>query len=200
MKGPKTRRHRKLGDNMNDDMIISLYLRRDEDAIHRTDEKYGRYLHSVAENILFNREDSREAVNDTYLRAWNTIPPNIPVSLRAYLSKIVRNLSLDSWRKRNSEKRKSEYAISLDELSEVVSGSERVEDSLDLQHLTDAIEIFLRDQSETTRRAFVMRYFFADSIKNIAYSLKMSEGGVKSTLHRCRCALREHLIKEGFEL
>ena len=185
---------------MTDDLIVSLYLRRDEDAIRHSDEKYGRLLTSVAYNILYDTEDSRETVNDTYLRAWNSIPPTKPTSLGTYLSRITRNLSIDLWRKKSRGKRKSEYALSLDELSEVISSGERVEESLNLQELTDSIEKFLRTLSESARRAFVMRYFFADPVKEIAHSLGMGEGAVKSSLHRTRLGLREHLIKEGFDL
>ena len=185
---------------MTDDIIVSLYLRRDEDAIRHSDDKYGKLLLSVAYNILCDSEDSREAVNDTYLHAWNSIPPTKPTSLGAYLSRITRNLSIDLWRRKNRDKRKSEYALSLDELSEVISGADRVEDELNLSALTESIERFLRAQSEGARRAFVMRYFFADSTKKIAHSLGMGEGAVKSSLHRTRQGLREHLIKEGFEL
>ena len=185
---------------MTDDLIVSLYLRRDEDAIRHSDEKYGRLLTSVAYNILYDTEDSRETVNDTYLRAWNSIPPTKPTSLGTYLSRITRNLSIDLWRKKSRDKRKSEYALSLDELSEVISSGERVEESLNLQELTDSIEKFLRTQSDGARRAFVMRYFFADPVKKIARSLGMGEGAVKSALHRTRLGLREHLIKEGFDL
>ncbi|MBQ5832536.1 MAG: sigma-70 family RNA polymerase sigma factor [Selenomonadales bacterium] len=186
--------------DMTDDLIVSLYLRRDEDAIRHSDEKYGRLLTSVAYNILYNTEDSRETVNDTYLHAWNSIPPTHPTSLGTYLSRITRNLSIDLWRKKSREKRKSEYSLSLDELSEVISSGERVEESLDLQELTDAIEKYLRTLSDSARRAFVMRYFFADPVKKIACSLGMGEGAVKSSLHRTRLGLREHLIKEGYEI
>ena len=109
--------------------------------------------------------------------------------------------SLDrSVEEKSREKRKSEYALSLDELSEVISSGERVDDELDLQELTDAIEKYLRTLSDSARRAFVMRYFFADPVKKIARSLGMGEGAVKSSLHRTRLGLREHLIKEGFEI
>ena len=186
--------------DMTDDLIVSLYLRRDEDAIRHSDDMYGRLLYTVAYNILYDTEDSRETVNDTYLRAWNSIPPTVPTSLGTYLSRITRNLSIDLWRKKSRDKRKSEYALSLDELSEVIPGGERVEECLALSSLTESIEKFLRAQSESARRAFVMRYFFADSLKKIAKCLGMSEGAVKSALHRTRLGLREHLIKEGFEI
>ncbi len=186
--------------DMTDDLIVSLYLRRDEDAIRHSDEKYGRLLASVAYNILYDAEDSREAVNDTYLRAWNSIPPTHPTSLGTYLSRITRNLSIDLWRKKSREKHKSEYALSLDELSEVISSGERVEDGINLSTLTGAIEEYLRSQSERARVAFVMRYFFADSVRDIAEHLGLREGAVKSLLHRARLGLREHLIKEGFDL
>ena len=184
---------------MEDEAIVSLYWERDESAIRETEIKYDRYLTKIAYNILNDREDSRESVNDTYLAAWNSMPPHRPSILSAYLAKLTRRISIDCFRYRTRDKRMdSQYALSLSELGDCVSGGNTTEDIVNAKLLADAIGIFLRLQSEEVRTAFLGRYYFLDSIKEIAAYCGMSESKVKSLLHRTRLSLREYLTTEGF--
>ena len=186
---------------MEDEKIVSLYWDRDERAIRETEEKYDRYLTKIAYNILSNHEDSRESVNDTYLAAWNSMPPPKPSVLSTYLAKITRRLSIDIFRHRNRDKRKgSEYAISLSELGDCVSGGNTTEEIINVKLLADAIGIYLRTLPEEARTLFIGRYYFLDSLKEAAAYCGMTESKAKSLLHRTRLGLKEYLIKEGFDL
>lgn len=186
---------------MEDEAIVSLYWDRDERAIRETEEKYDRYLTKIAYNILNDREDSRESVNDTYLAAWDSIPPHRPGVLSAYLAKLTRRISIDRFRYRTRDKRMgSEYAVSLSELGDCVSGGNTTEEIVNVKLLADSIGIFLRLQSREARTTFIARYYFLDSVKEIARSSGMSESKVKSLLHRTRVALKKYLEEEGFSL
>lgn len=186
---------------MEDIEIVELYWRRDEAAIAETADKYGRYLTKIAENILADRQDSEEGVNDAYLHAWNSMPPQRPSALSAYLAKLTRRAAIDIFRRRNREKRRlSEYAASLEELADCVSPEGTAEDALDAGLLAEAIGAFLRGQPEGVRSAFIGRYWFLDSVREVARYCGTSESAVKSTLYRTRRALRTYLQKEGFEL
>lgn len=184
---------------MEDSVIVDLYWQRDENAIRETDSKYSRYLLKIAYNILTNFEDSEESVNDTYLKAWNSIPPHKPCILSSYLAKITRQVSIDIFRKRKSEKRNgSEYAVSLIELEECVTDGRTPEQEMELQLLADAINRYLYSLSEESRNVFICRYFFLDSIREIAGYQGASESKIKSMLHRARIGLKLYLKKEGF--
>lgn len=186
---------------MQDEEIIKLYFERNEAAISETEAVYGKYLFKIAYNILADTEDCKECVNDTYLKAWNTIPPHKPVALSAYLGKIARENAIDVYRKQNRIKRKaSEYAMALDELSDCVSGNENTENAVDTKILGKEISRYLSSISEEKRCIFVMRYYRCDSVKAISEHMNMSEAKIKSILHRTRKGLKKHLIKEGFEL
>jgi len=186
---------------MEDEQIVCLYWDRDETAIRETEIKYDRYLNKIAYNILANLEDSRESVNDTYLAAWNSIPPHRPSILSAYLAKLTRRISIDCFRTRTREKRlPSEYAISLDELGDCVSGGNTTEEIVNVKLLADTIGIYLRLQSEQARTAFLCRYYFLDSLKEVAAHCGISESKAKSLLYRTRVGLREYLEKEGFSV
>lgn len=186
---------------MDDKKIIALYFSRNEKAITETSKKYGRYLSSISYNILSDIADAEECVNDTYLTAWNTIPPKKPNILSVFLARITRFASLDLLRKRSADKRGgSEYTLSIDELSGIVSGNEDPADSAIEKEMTDAIDRFLRSLPVSACDIFVMRYFYADSIKDIAKHLCCSEGKVKTTLHRTRLGLAEFLKKEGYDI
>ena len=186
---------------MDDNRIIELYWARNEDAIAQTEEKYGAYLAKIAFNILCDREDSDECVNDTYLRAWNSIPPQKPDLLRLYLGKITRTLSIDRWRRKSAVKRGgSEYVSSLDELAETADGVPSVEDEAEAHRLTDALDAFLAALPEEQRDVFVCRYYFMDSLGGIAETFGSTEGKVKSMLHRLRLSLKTKLIEEGFDV
>ncbi len=184
---------------MEDAQIVSLYWMREESAIRETETKYSRYLTKIAYNILSDMEDSRESVNDTYLAAWNSIPPHRPGVLSTYLAKITRRISIDRFRYRTREKRKaSEYEISLSELGDCVSGGNTTEEAVNVKLLADAIGIFLRLQPEENRNAFIGRYYFLDSVKEVAAYCGMTESKCKTVLLRTRQALKEYLVKEGF--
>lgn len=186
---------------MQDESIIALYWQRDETAIRKTEQKYGRYLNRIAYNILADREDSEESVNDTYWRAWESIPPHRPGVLATYLGKITRQLSIDIFRKKHREKRKSsEYALSLEELGDCVDGGEGPQEQAELRLLADALSRFLRTLPPGTRTAFIARYYYLDPIKEIAACRGMSESKLKSLLYRTRQQLRAYLQKEGFTL
>ncbi|MBQ9939231.1 MAG: sigma-70 family RNA polymerase sigma factor [Oscillospiraceae bacterium] len=186
---------------MDDSSIVTLFWSRDQRAIDETEKKYGRYLHKISYNILCDRSDCDEAVNDTYLKAWNSIPPQCPAVLRSYLARLVRAVSIDIFRKKNSEKRKpTEYLLSLQELEDCVSDHETPEDAADAALLTALIEKYLTTLSLRDRNAFVMRYFFFDSVADIASHSGMTRPAVKSLLYRTRCGLKAYLEKEGFTL
>lgn len=183
---------------MEDSRIVSLYWKRDEAAIDQTDKKYGRYLTKIAYNILADREDAKESVNDTYLAAWNSMPPHKPDVLSTYLGKLTRRISIDLFRKKTSRKRGGgEYALSLQELEDCI-GENTTEQALDMQLLTDSIETYLRSVTEEARTVFIGRYYYLDPIKQIANYCHISESKVKILLHRTRQGLWEHLQKEGF--
>lgn len=186
---------------MQDEDIVALYWQRDEAAIQKTEQKYGAYLTKIAYNVLANFEDSEESVNDTYLKAWSSMPPHWPGVLSTYLGKITRQLSIDIFRKRNSEKRKtSAYAVSLAELEECVSGGDTTDEQADLHLLADSISAYLRTLSPEARNAFIVRYYFMDSLREVADYFGMSESKVKSLLYRTRVGLKSYLEQEGFVL
>lgn len=184
---------------MEDSEIVALYWRRDEGAVWETRQKYGRYLEKIAGNILSNREDSEEVVNDTCLRAWNSIPPGRPDSLAAYLGKIARRLSIDTLRERTRQKRGAgEYALSLSELEECVPGGAGPEEQAEVSQLAQSINSYLRALAPQARSAFIGRYFYLDSLKEVAAHLGMNESKAKSMLYRVRQGLKTYLTQEGF--
>lgn len=186
---------------MEDYEIVDLYWNRREQAIEETQNKYGNYLFKIAKNILFDHEDSLESVNDTYFKAWNSMPPHRPSKLSTYLGKITRELSIDMLRFRYRKKRQpSEYVLSLSELSDCVSGGDTTMEQIQLQMLTESINRYVRSLSPKSRDIFVGRYYFMDSINEVASYHGMSISKVKSMLFRIRKGLKEHLIKEGFEV
>ncbi len=186
---------------MQDELIVELYWQRNEDAISQTQKKYEKLLISIAHNILYNNEDCKESVNDTYLAAWNSMPPNKPNVLSAYLCKITRRISIDIFRKKNREKRKaSEYSLSLDELDECLSSTSTTEHEYEEKQLTYAINEFLHTLSDEAKNLFIGRYYFLDPLKKVAQYCNLSESNAKTILYRTRLALKEYLKKEGFEI
>lgn len=182
---------------MQDNSIVGLYWKRDEAAITATADKYGSYLRKIAYSILANLEDSEESVNDTYLKAWDSMPTHRPEVLSTYLGKITRRTAIDLFRKRKATKRKgSEYALSLDELEECVSSDGNPEQSMEMQALIDGICSYLRTLPQKNRDIFVCRYYFMDSVAEIADYLGLSQSNVKVILHRSRQGLKEYLAKE----
>ncbi|MBQ4626512.1 MAG: RNA polymerase sigma factor [Clostridia bacterium] len=186
---------------MQDERIVELYWSRNEQAIRETAAKYENYLMKIADNILHNAEDSEESVNDTYLKAWNSMPPHRPSALSLYLGKIARENSIDIYRKRCRDKRRvSEYAVSLNELGECVPNLSDTQQEAELSFIADIINEFLRSLPSTARNIFLCRYYYMEPIKDIARCSSMSESKVKSILHRSRQKLRKLLEKEGVKL
>ena len=186
---------------MQDEMIVEMYWQRDEKAIAETDSKYGNYLLKIACSILSDIEEGRESLNDTYLRAWNSMPPQRPQLLRPYLVRLARQSAIDLFRRKNRKKRAfSQYEMSLSELETCVSKGNETQDTVDMKLLASAINQWLRTLQKENRIVFVGRYYFMDSIKDIADYCSMSQSRVKSMLFRSRASLREYLRKEGFDL
>ena len=185
---------------MDDKAIIDLYWARSENAISETSSKYGGYCYTIAYNILTNQEDSEESVNDTYLAAWNTMPPRRPSVLAAFLGKMTRYISLDKWKQRSRLKRGGgEVALCLDELEGCVSGSGSLEDELIRKETLKRVNLFLDSLPETERKVFLCRYWYADSVADIAQRFGFSQNKVSSMLHRTREKLSKHLAKEGLK-
>ena len=186
---------------MEDEKIVSLYWDRSEAAIRETEAKYSRYLTKIAFNILNDMEDSRESVNDTYLAAWDSMPPHRPNVLSAYLGKLTRRISIDLFRYRSREKRSaSQYALSLEELDECLSGGNTTEEAVDAKLLAEAIGRYLRTLPAQTRTVFVGRYYYMDPVKEVARYCHITESNCKTLLHRTRLGLKDYLTKEGYAL
>ena len=182
---------------MDDKGIIALYFDRSEKAISETAVKYGKYCFSIAFNILTDKEDSEESVNDTYLSAWNCIPPRKPAKLSTFLGKLTRNISIDRWRNMSAQKRgNGEVDIALDELSECVSGKQSIEEVIIQKELVACLNRFLATLSDDERIVFLCRYWYVNSINEIADKTGFSIGKIKSMLHRTRGKLSRQLEKE----
>ena len=184
---------------MLDEQIVALYWSRSEQAIVETGEKYGGYLNRIAYGVLRDTPDAQECVNDTYHSAWNAMPPNRPNRLSAFLGKITRRLSIDRLRRQSAEKRGGgELPLVLDELSGCVSGVDTAEDEVLRQELSSLLDAFLSSLSDTERRVFLRRYWYLDSIAEIAGRFGFTQSKTASMLHRTRGKLREALRKEGY--
>lgn len=186
---------------MTDEKIVDLYWNRDEEAVSKTQEKYGHYLTKIAYNILMDMEDSLESVNDTYMYAWKSIPPHRPNVLSTYLAKITRRTSIDILRRKTRDKRiPTEYILSLSELDDCIPDENTVWDSVEVELLAKAINSYLRTISDEARRLFIGRYYFLDPLKEVASYCGMSEAKAKTLLYRTRCGLRDYLEQEGYHL
>lgn len=186
---------------MDDNGIIQLYWDRNDQAIKATSDKYGHYCRAIARNILNNEEDAEECVNDTYLNAWESMPPHWPEQLAAFLGKITRNLSFNKYKRNHAEKRGGgEITLVLDELTDCVSDTDDVEQMFDRQELVKTIDSFVRSLSPEKRNVFVRRYWYADSVSAIAADHGMPQGTVSKALERTRKQLKMYLTERGFEL
>lgn len=186
---------------MEDCAILDLYWAREERALTETAQKYGGMCHSIAYNILQDWQDTEECVNDTWLRAWNAMPPQRPTVLSAFLSRITRNLSLDRCKLARAGKRGGgQMTLALEELGECVPAENSVEQTIEMQELTAALDRFLRELPEKECCLFLRRYWYVDSTREIAVRYDMAEGSVKSTLFRIRRKLKAYLEREGIEL
>lgn len=184
---------------MEDETILELYWQRNELAVTATSEKYGKYCASIAKNILANSEDVEECVNDTWLRAWNAIPPHRPDRLALFLGKITRELAINRWRAGHVQKRgQGELPLALEELDEVVSGGgESAEQRIAAEEMGQAVSRFLRGQSALAADVFVRRYYHLCPVRQIAAEYSISESRAKSILFRTRKKLRAYLEREG---
>jgi len=185
---------------VDDNGIINLYWQRSEQAIKETEIKYGKLCMHLARNILLSFEDAEECVNDTYLGAWNAIPPEKPNVLCAFITRITKNLALKKIEYNTAQKRNPEVEVSLTELDDCISGVENVEHQYEVQVLAKCISDFLRVQNYESRNVFIRRYWFYDSICDIATRFSMSESKVKSMLFRTRNKLKIYLVKEGIHI
>lgn len=184
--------------NMEDKEIVDLYWARSEKAITQTDVKYGKYCRYISFNILKNKEDSEECVNDTYLKAWESMPPTRPSILSAFLGKITRNLSLDRYRFGNAKKRGGgQVTYVIEELEECIPSSDNTEKIVDEMVLTKTLNRFLSELDEEKRKIFMRRYWYMSSVKDIASDYELTVSKVKMVLLRVRNDLKELLEKEG---
>ncbi len=178
-------------------MILDLFFKRSEQAIVETDRKFGGYCYSIAYNILANREDSEESVSDTYMAAWNTIPPRRPKFFSAFLGKLTRHISIDRWRKRSAKKRGGgELILALEELDDCVD-VHSTERDFQRKELIRTLNQFLMSLPETERNVFLCRYWYLDPVQKIAEYTGFSQSKVTSMLHRTRGKLRKTLNEEG---
>ena len=183
---------------MEDKYIVDLYWERDEKAITETAAKYGRYCYSIAFNILSNTEDAEESVNDTYLNAWNSMPPHRPTILSTFIGKVTRFVSLKKWRERRVQKRGGgNIDLAYEELSDCIPADTGIDEELENQELAKVINAFLDELPEHEQKVFVCRYWYFDSISTISVHFGFSESKVKSMLHRTRKKLRSKLLEEG---
>ena len=189
---------RKAGVNMEDAGIVELYWSRSESAITETMAKYGKYCYSIAFNILSDDGDARESVNDTYLEAWNSIPPHRPAVLSTFLRKLTRRLSIDRWRAKTAGKRGGgEIALALEELRDCIPSAEDVELRIEAAELGELIDRFVRALPAAERRVFICKYWYLDPIPAISRRFGFSVSRVKSMLLRTRRTLMIQLEKEG---
>ncbi len=184
---------------MDDSCIVALYWSRDPDAIRESDRKYGAYCFSIAHRILHSNEDSEECVNETWLRAWNAIPPQRPQRLSLFLAKITRNLALDTLSARSSQKRGGgDIHLLLDELAECLSSESDPASEYEARELGQFVRRFVNHLPERDRSIFLRRYFFTETAAEIAARFGITENHVLVILSRTRKKLKLHLQKEGF--
>jgi len=185
---------------LDDSKIIELFYERSEQAIIELSKKYGSLLKKISKNILNNSLDVEECVNDAYLGVWNTIPPQNPDPLTAYVCKIVRNLAIKKYHSNTAAKRNSVYDVSLDELENCFSGFNYVDDECAVKLLSEKINCFVDELDQENRVIFVRRYWFCDSVSDIADRLSMTKHNVEVRLFRVRVRLKKFLEKEGYDL
>lgn len=186
---------------MDDESIVQMYWDRNESAIVESSRKYGAYCTSIAQNILLNMADAEECVNDTWFHAWNAMPPHRPSILSTFLGKITRNLSFDLYKRLHREKRGGHNIdVVLDELAECVTGVDDTEKRWEEKALREEINRFTLTLSEEKRYIFILRYWYVDSISEIAKQLSISENNVSVSLSRIRGKLKAYLIERGFDV
>ena len=186
---------------MDDRQIIELYFHRDEQAIVETQNKYGKYCLTVANNILSNEQDSEECVNDTYNKTWKVIPPQNPNNLKLFLAKIVRNLALDKLKSETRKKRGgNNFELALDEISEIISDGQSMEAELESKEFMKSVNSFLYTLPLRDCNVFISRYFYLESVEKIAQKYGLGVANVSKILSRTRIKLKEFLSKEGYSV
>ena len=188
------------GTDMEDQKIIDLYINRKESAIQETDKKYGRLCTSISMGILNDMRDSEECVSDTWLTLWNQIPPKKPNPFKAYICRIIKNLSLKRYEYHHAKKRNSQYDLSLEELKECISKEQNVENQIELRELKWLIAKFIENLPKEKRILFLRRYWFLQSVTEIAQDYEVTPKNMSVKLLRIRKQLKEYLKKEGFEI
>lgn len=184
-----------------DEEIVDLYWNRNEKAIDETDKKYGKYLYTIAFNIIHSRLDCEECLNDTYLGTWNSIPPKRPSALQTFLSRITRNIAVDKYRERSASKRiPSELLDSLDELGDTLSYDGSVEEEAAVSAVAEELNKFLRELDERDQFIFVCRYYYCDTVSDLSKMLSVSERTVFRAISKMREELRERLKEGGVEV
>ena len=178
-----------------DEKIIDLFFKRSEQGIRELDNKYGKICHNLSYNIVNDRQDAEECVNDAYLGAWNTIPPVRPNPLRSYIVKIVRNISLKNYWRKRADKRSGCYTVVLEELEACIADRKTVEDEIETKRLAHIIEDFLDTLPHENRVIFLRRYWFADSYRDIAEFVGLSEKNISVRLSRIRKKMKQYLIE-----
>lgn len=186
---------------MNDEKIIELFYKRDEQAIRECMARYGSYCRTVAAGILTDPADVEEAVADTWLAAWDAIPPHVPKYLRLFLGRITRNQAIGIWRKRNAQSRGGgQVALALEELGECVAPDASPEDAVNTRELGKTITAFLKNEPALRRSVFLRRYFYLEDIPSIAHRYGLSQSNVRMMLSRTRQKLKKYLTQEGYIL
>ena len=180
---------------MDDEAIIELFSAQSEQAIRELDEKYGKVCHSLAYNILHSRQDAEECVNDAYLGAWNAIPPAQPNPLLTYICKIVRNISLKIYYRKEAAKRSSHYTIAMEEIESCIADPNTVEAEIEAKELARIIESFLETLTVENRVIFMRRYWFSDSCKDIAEFVGLTEKNISVRLTRIRQKMKDYLTE-----
>ena len=183
---------------MDDEKIIEMFFDRNEQALGETEQKYGKYCFAVSYRILNSNEDSEECVNDTWLAAWNAIPPKRPESLRGFLARICRNISLDRLDFLMADKRNRNVTEAFEELEAFLSGGE--ENVPEEMFMREAVNRFLASLDRKTRIIFMRRYWYFCTVTEIAESLGISENSVRVTLHRTKLKMRSFFEKEGITI
>lgn len=185
---------------MNDKQIINLYFSRSEKAIDETKNKYSSFCRKIAFNILSNIEDTEECENDTYLKMWNSIPPNKPTNLKAYIGKITRNIAIDLWKKNHTQKRNKGIETLFSELEDMMSLTQQIENEYELAELTSVINDWLLTLNKQEQSLFILRYWQGETVKEIAKKWNTSPNKLSNKLFRLRKSLKATLEKEGIYL
>lgn len=184
---------------MDDNKIIELFFTRNEEAIRQTDEAYGKRLYHLADNIVHSSQDAEESVSDTYMKVWESIPPQKPLHFFAYIAKICRNFALKKLDWANAKKRNAEIVALTQEMESCIP-DRAAQAQADAQELGRILDTFLRTLTPGNRKVFLRRYWFADSIAEIAVRCEISESAVLMRLNRSREKLAEYLAKEGIKV